>query len=146
MESHELMRLLIPDNEIRRVAEFIGLSTSLLYQERRPFQDKPNDTGTRNTIERLDLLCEYALGRNPQAVRLIGERYVSMYRRFHTSPVSVTEADLLRVLGQAAKECGEAMFCLSNGKSIKECTVEVGQAKEVLEKALEIVIALQEKE
>lgn len=146
MESHELMRLLIPDNEIRRVSEFIGLSTSLLYQERRPFQDKPNDTGTRNTIERLDLLCEYALGRNPQAVRLIGERYLSMYRNFQMPPSDASEALLLRVLGQAAKECGEAMFCLSNGKSIKDCTVEVGQAKEVLEKALEIVVALQEKE
>lgn len=146
MESHELMRLLIPDNEIRRVSEFIGLSTSLLYQERRPFSDKPNDTGTRNTIERLDLLCEYALGRNPQAVRLIGERYLSMYHRFQTAPVEVTDADLLQVLGHAAKECGEAMFAVATRRSVKECTVEVAQAKEVLEKALKIMIALGEQE
>jgi len=146
MESHELMRLLIPDNEIDRVASFVGLSRSLLYQERRPFREKPTDTGTRNTIERLDLLCEYALSKNPQAVRLIGERYLSMYRNFNAAPEVVTEADLLRVLGQAAKECGEAMFAVATRKAVKECTVEIAQAKEILEKALEMVIALSEKE
>jgi hypothetical protein len=36
MKSHELMRLLIPDSEVKETAEFTGLNPSLLYQERRP--------------------------------------------------------------------------------------------------------------
>jgi hypothetical protein len=145
MDSHELMRLLIPDAKVRDLSEFTGLTTSLLYMERREAGKQLHQTGTRNTIDRLDLFCEWNLSRNPDLVRIVGERYLNMHRR-HISPVNgkVTVEALLTQLGVVARECGEAQAALSGQCSLKQCTVEVAQAKAALEAALELVTAMEE--
>lgn len=147
MDSHELMRLLIPDNEVKKVAEFTGLTPSLLYMERREAGEQLHHTGSRNTVARLDLFCEYRLSRNPDAVRITGERYLQMYRRY-VSPINgpVSLYDLLAALANANAECGQAMAALAGRTSLKQCTVEVAQAKAALENALELVNALDEQE
>ncbi len=147
MESHELMRHLIPDRKIKSAASFSGLNPSLIYQERREFGKGLNQTGTRNTIARLDLFCEHALGFDPDAVRIVGERYTRMYQNFVAPPdTEVSLNDLLAQLGRVSKECGEAVNALATRQKIGKCTVEVSQAKEALEKALAMVIALEEQE
>lgn len=146
MESHELMKLLVPDNKVRELHEFTGLTTSLLYMERRKSGRELTDTGTRNTIDRLDLFCEWNLDRNPEVVRMVGERYLQMYRR-HTDPIGeVSVHDLLAQLGIAGRECGQAVAALAGHTSIRECTVEVAQAKAALEKALAFVTAMEEQQ
>ena len=146
MDSHELMRLLIPDNKVKAVSEFTGLTTSLLYMERRESGKDLTATGTRNTIDRLDLFCEWNLGRNPDLVRIVGERYSQMYSR-HTNPIGeVTLNDLLANLGIVSRECGQAVAALAGHCSIRECTIEVAQAKAALEQALALVTALEEQE
>lgn len=144
MESHELMRLLIPDHRVKSVAEFTGLTKSLLYMERRESGPDLTHTGTRNTIDRLDLFCEWNLARNPEIVRIVGERYVRMYER-HVAPIgTIGVHDLLAQLGKAARECGEAISALSGSSCIKDCAVEVAEAKRALERTLAMVIALEE--
>jgi hypothetical protein len=147
MDSHELMRLLIPDSKVKAVAEFTGLTQSLLYMERRESGKDLTSTGTRNTIDRLDLFCEWNLDRNPEVVRMVADRYQRMYQH-HMSPIEgpVTIYDLLVQLGNLARECGEASAALAGRKSVKECTVEVAQARKALEKALALVIAMEEEE
>ncbi len=144
MNSHDLMKLLIPEGKVESVAKFTRLNTSLLYQERRKAGKDLTDTGTRNTIDRLDLFCEWNLDRNPEVVQMVGERYLRMYQN-HISPPKgeVTVCDLLGQLGEVSKECGEAISHLSKRKSIKDCHVEVAQAKAALEKALAMVMALE---
>lgn len=145
MESHELMRLLIPDNSVRSVAEFTGLTQSLLYAERRPSGKDLTATGTRNTIDRLDLFCEWNLDRNPDVVRMVGDRFQRMYQR-HVSPLEgkVSIYDLLAQLSVVTRECGEACSALAGRRSVKQCTVEVAQARRALEQALSLVIAMEE--
>lgn len=144
MDSHELMRLLVPDTKVKSVAEFTGLTTSLLYMERREAGKDLTSTGTRNTIDRLDLFCEWNLSRSPDLVRIVGERYTRMYRN-HISPVEdITIHDLIRQLGEASRECGEAISRIAGMGSINECTVDVGQAKAALEKALAYMTAMEE--
>jgi hypothetical protein len=139
------MRLLIPDAKVKDVAEFTGLTTSLLYMERRESGQDLTSTGTRNTIDRLDLFCEWILSRNPDVVRLVGERYARMYSR-HTSPIEgeISVEDILRQLGLVGRECGEAISALSGKSSIRDCEVEVAQARRALENALAMVIAMEE--
>ncbi len=145
MDSHELMKLLIPDQKVKSVSEFTGLTTSLLYMERRKAGSELTDTGSRNTIDRLDLFCEWNLDRNPELVRLVGERYLRMYHR-HTSPAdgNVTIYDLLNQLGLVSKECGEAIAALAGRKSVKDCEVEVAEARKALESALAMVISMED--
>lgn len=147
MKGFELMRLLIPKDEVKDVAAFTGLTRSLLYMERR---DK-NGSGSRSTIERLDLFCEYSLKKAPLAVRIVGERYIAMYDRHVATVVDVdshpaTKADLLGQLGIVARECGQAVAALAGQSSLRECTVEVAQAKAALEKALALVTVLEEQQ
>lgn len=144
MESHDLMKLLIPEGKVKQVAVFTRLTTSILYQERRKSGLELTDTGTRNTIDRLDLFCEFNLDRNPDVVRMVGERYLAMYQN-HVSPIEkeITINDLLAQLGEVSRECGEAVAALAGRQQIGKCTVEVSQAKEALEKALRMVIALE---
>ncbi|MCU0240672.1 MAG: hypothetical protein MUC29_14625 [Pyrinomonadaceae bacterium] len=146
MDSSDLMKLLIPEGKVKEVSRFTRLNTSLLYQERRPFGEV-TDTGTRNTIARLDLFCEWNLDREPELVRIVGERYLRMYQN-HISPPTeeVSLNDLLKVLAIASKECGESISALASRQSIKNCEVEVNQAKKALEMALAIVSRLDEKE
>jgi hypothetical protein len=146
MNSHDLMKLLIPEGKVKEVAQFTRLNTSLLYQERRPYGSL-NDTGTRNTIDRLDLFCEWNLDRDAELVRIVGERYLRMYQNHISPPIDeVTLNDLLQVLAIASKECGESISALASRQSIKNCEVEVSQAKKALEMALAIVCRLDEKE
>ena len=146
MESHELMKLLVPDSRVKQISEFTGLTTSLLYMERRRSGDDHTATGTRNTIDRLDLFCEWNLDRSPEVVRMVGERYLQMYRR-HQSPIGeVTVNDLLAQLGRVSRECGEAVAKLAGQGSIRECTIEVAQAKASLEQALALVLAMEEQQ
>jgi len=143
MESHDLMKLLIPEKKVGEVAEFTRLNPSLLYQERRKSGSDLTDTGTRNTIDRLDLFCEWNLDRNVEVVRIVGERYLTMYQN-HLAPVGeISINDLLGQLGNVGKECGEAVAAIAGLHCLKNCTVEVTQAKEALEKALEMVKALE---
>lgn len=145
MDSHDLMKLLIPERKVNEVAKFTSLNPSLLYQERRKSGNSFTDTGTRNTIDRLDLFCEWNLDRNPDVVRMVGERYLRMYRHHVSAPVkNITVNDLLAQLGKVSKECGEAIAFIAARASITECTVEVSQAKAELEKALAMVQALEE--
>lgn len=141
------MKLLIPEGKVKEISRFTNLTTSLLYQERRKFGESLNDTGTRNTIARLDLFCEWNLDRNPSVVRMVGERYIQMYQN-HIAPVEgeVTVNDLLKQLGEVSRECGEAVAFLAQCSDIKECTVEVNQAREALEKALAMFIRLKNAE
>lgn len=140
MKSHHLMKLLIPDGDVKDVARFTGLNSSLLYQERRRSGKQLNDTGTRNTIDRLDLFCEFVLDTNPQVVQIVGERYLNMYRNYvEPLPTHLTLQDLLKELGEVARECGEAMAALSQCKSLKDCIVEVTEAKNKLEHTLRMV-------
>ncbi|KAK0039535.1 hypothetical protein Bpfe_031020 [Biomphalaria pfeifferi] len=144
MESHELMRLLIPEKKVKKVAEFTGLTTSIIYQERRAAGNGFNQTGTRNTIDRLDLICEFSLGHQPEAVRILGERYLQMYLNYMNPPQEVvTVNDLLIELGEVSRECGEAVAALASRQSINKCSVEVAQAKQRLEKALAMVSCLE---
>ncbi len=141
------MRLLVPDNHVKSVAEFTGLTTSLLYMERRASGKDLVHTGTRNTIDRLDLFCEWNLGRSPELVRMVGERYLRMYRR-HVSPIEaeITVNDLLAQLGTVGRECGQAIAAIAGQSSLKQCTVEVAQAKAALETALAYVTALEQEQ
>lgn len=147
MDSHELMRLLVPDNKVKSVSEFTGLTTSLLYMERREAGKLHTHTGTRNTIDRLDLFCEWNLSRSPDLVRLVGERYIRMYQR-HVSPIEgeITVNDLLAKLGTAGRECGQAIAAIAGQTSLKQCTLEVAQAKTALEQALAFVTALEDQD
>ncbi len=145
MDSHELMRLLIPDQKVQSVSKFTGLTTSLLYMERREAGKELTHTGTRNTIDRLDLFCEWNLSRNPDLVRIVGERYMRMYRHY-VAPIEgqITVQDLLAQLGVVGRECGQAVAALAGQGSINKCTVEVAEAKAALEKALSYVTAMEE--
>lgn len=145
MESHELMRLLVADNSVKAVSEFTGLTQSLLYAERRESGKGLTATGTRNTIDRLDLFCEFNLDRNPAVVRLVADRYARMYQR-HVNPIEpgTTIYDLMAAIAKANGECGQALAALAGQKSLKECTVEIAEARQALEKALAIVTALEE--
>ena len=145
MDSHELMKLLIPDQKVKSVSEFTGLTTSILYMERRESGKDLTQTGTRNTIDRLDLFCEWNLDRNPEIVRIVGERYTRMFHR-HTTPIEgdLTVYDLLGQLGHVSRECGEAIAALAGRQSVKQCTVEVADARKALEAALAMVIAMEE--
>lgn len=145
MDSHDLMKLLIPEGSVNSVAKFTRLNRSLLYQERRKAGDDLTDTGTRNTIDRLDLFCEWNLDRNPQVVQMVGERYLKMYQNHVAPPAGeITVNDLLVQLGKVSKECGEAVAVIAGRKSKKICCVEVAQAKAELEKALAMVTALED--
>lgn len=139
------MRLLVPDAKVGSVAKFTGLTPSLLYMERRPSGRDLTDTGTRNTIDRLDLFCEWNLDRNPEVVRMVGDRYRQMYLR-HVAPIDgpVGVHDLMAAIADAADECGQALSALAGKQSLKKCTVEVAQAKKALEKTLALVIAMEE--
>lgn len=137
------MRLLIPDGKIETAARASGLSTSLIYQERRPHGDELNKTGTRNTIDRLDIFCDLALSWNKEAVALVAERYAAKHQNAIVAPENVTVATLLDVLGKVSKETGEAIAALASRQSINRCAVEVAQAKEIFELALRIVAALE---
>jgi hypothetical protein len=140
------MKLLIPDGNVKDIAEFSGLNVSLLYMERRKSGKDLTATGTRNTIDRLDLFCEWNLDRNPDVVRLLGQRYLQMHRR-HVAPLEmeVSVKTLLEQLGKASKEFGEAVATLSSGKSLRECQVEVADVKRELELALEMILQMEEK-
>lgn len=138
------MRMLIPEGAVKKYAEASGLSQSLLYQERRPSGNDFTDTGTRNTIDRLDIFTELTLSRDPNIVRLVGERYLSKYNNFMRPAQSFTVSDLLVQLGEVGRECGEAIQVLARRGNLKNCCVEVGQAKAALEKALAMVAALEE--
>lgn len=146
MDSHDLMKLLIPDGNVADIAQFTGLTTSLLYMERRKFGKELSDTGTRNTIARLDLMCEWNLDRTPDVVRILGQRYFSMYRR-HVNPigVEVNVDTLLTQLGKASKEFGEAIAAISSRRSLRDCQVEVADVKRELELALEMIQLMEEK-
>lgn len=144
MDAYKLMQLLIPDLKVNEVAQFTRLKASLLYQERRKAGKGKGDTGTRNTIDRLDLFCEFNLNDNPDVVRMVGERYLRMYEN-HVDPLpeDLTLSDLFQVLGELGKECGEALAFMSQRKSLSECEVEVVQAKTKLEHAFRIFAAIE---
>lgn len=145
MKSHLLMQLLIPDLKVSEVFQFTGLKPSVLYHERRESGKDAHTTGKRNTIDRLDLFCEFALNENPEAVRIVGERYLQMYEHHMSEPIEdVTVSDLLKVLGEASRESGEAIACLGEQASVSACTVEIAQAKAKFELALRYLRALEE--
>lgn len=144
MKSDQLMRLLIPDGKVKDVADATGLSQSLLYQERRPHGEGYGETGTRNTIERLDLFCELALSYAPNAVRLIGKRFTDLYEKtIQPLPDKVTLNDLLNAIAKANTEAGEALAAIGQRKPLSECEIEVEQAKEALELALRLIRVLE---
>jgi hypothetical protein len=120
------------------------LTSSILYQERRKAGHDLTDTGTRNTIDRLDLFCEWNLDRDPELVKMVGERYLTMYRN-HVSPPQGNPSikDLLKVLGDASRECGEAISVISQLMSANKCTPEVAQAIVKLELALATLIQME---
>lgn len=144
MEAHKLMKLLVPESKVKDVYEFTGLKPSLLYQERRKAGKEKGNTGTRNTIDRLDLFCEFNLDDNAEVVRMVGERYLRMYEN-HVNPLpeNLTLADLFKVLGEVGKECGDVLGVMSERQTLENCTVEVSQAKAKLEYALRIFAALE---
>jgi hypothetical protein len=148
MKSFELMKLLIPENEVKAVSDFTGLNSSILYMERRESGEDVNSTGTRNTIDRLDLFCRWNLDRkNGDVVRLLADRYLRMYEQGINGPVPVPKKkDLLLQIGVAARQCGEAISALAGRKSLKDCEVEVAQARKALEHALAMVTAMEEQE
>ncbi len=140
MDADQLMRLLIPDGKVNEVSEATGLSTSLLYQERRPAGTGYNQTGTRNTIARLDIIAELALSHSPDAVRLLAKRYFDLYRNtLDLSLVKISREELTRVLARTSREVGEAMEALIEGESVERCAREVEQAEMWLERALYII-------
>jgi hypothetical protein len=143
IESDALMRLLIPDGKVGEAAAALNLSTSQIYQERRKAGQSSNDTGTRNSIGRLDIVAELALSHTPHAVKLLGQRYIDLYESFLNPPTGeVTESDLRRALAAACKEVGEALAALTQNTSLLECSVEVGEAETALLRALHIVQSL----
>lgn len=144
LRADELMRLLIPEGEVEKYAKASGLSKSLLYQERREYGKADHQTGTRNTIDRLDIFTDLALSNSPHLVLLVGERYLNKYKHHFQPRQKVSVTDLLVELGEVSRECGEAVAALASRKSIKKCSVEVAQAKERLEHALAMVAALEE--
>lgn len=146
IEPDALMRLLVPDGRVKEVAEALSLSPSLIYQERRPAGRGHADTGTRNSIARLDLICELALSHTPEAVRLLGQRYTNIYAGSLGFPeLPATEEELVKVLAQTTREVGEALSALIEHSSFDKASVEVEQAVMWMERALRIVEALKEK-
>jgi hypothetical protein len=137
------MRLLIPEGKVGEAAAALHLSTSQVYQERRKAGQSDNNTGTRNSIGRLDIIAELALSHTPHAVRLLGQRYVDLYENFLNPPCSdATESDLRIALSAACKEVGEALAALTEHRTLLECSVEVGEAETALLRALHIVQSL----
>jgi hypothetical protein len=147
MDADKLMRLLVPDGKVAETAEALGLSPSLIYQERRPTGAEHTHTGTRNTIGRLDIIAELALSHSPDAVRLLGRRYFDLYRNsLDLSFVECSREELQRVLSRTSREVGEALGALIEGKSFDACSIEVEQAEMWLERALFILRRLKEQE
>ena len=143
IDSDALMRLLIPDGKVGSTAAALNLSTSQIYQERRKAGESSNNTGTRNSIGRLDIIAELALSYAPHAVKLLGQRYIDIYESFlHPLPGEATEGDLRNALAAACKEVGEALAALTKNASLLECSVEVGEAETALLRALHIVQSL----
>jgi hypothetical protein len=140
--SDALMRLLIPDGKIDEVAESLSLSKSQIYQERRAYGKERGQTGARNVVARLDIIAELALSHAPEAVRLLGNRYLTLHRNWLRPCGDVTEGDLQGSLAWAAKEVGHAMAALIEGDNVKACEVAVAKATERLEETLEILKAL----
>jgi hypothetical protein len=67
-----------------------------------------------------------------------------MYQHHLAPPTEdITINHLLAQLGEVSKECGEAISVIAGRQNINKCTVEVSQAKAALEKALAMVIALE---
>lgn len=147
LKPDALMRLLVPEGRVKETAAALGVSTSLLYQERRPAGNGHADTGTRNSIARLDVISELALSDAPEAVRLLGKRYSDIYANSLGFPAQVaTEEELLRVLAQTTREVGEALAALIQRQSFDKCAVEVEQAVNWMERALRIVEMLKERQ
>lgn len=147
LDPDALMRLLVPDGKVKDVAEALNLSPSLIYQERRPAGHEHTNTGTRNSIARLDIISELALSHTPEAVRLLGKRFTDIYANslgFPSAPAS--EDELLKVLARTSREVGDAMSALIERASFDKCSVEVEQAQMWLERSLKIIEALKEQE
>ena len=142
MEADVLMRRLVPDGKVKQIAEALHVSQSLVYQERKPHGPDLGQNGTRNSIGRLDLIAEEALSWAPEAVRMLGQRYLDIYA--HAVVVSVPkpdEQDLRKVLAQTYIEVGHAMAALTEGEDIDQCEVEVEQAILWLQRAFAIMKA-----
>jgi len=147
IDPNELMRLLVPEGRVKEVAKLTGISSSLLYQERRPAGEAITDTGTRNSIGRLDIICELALSHNPEAVRMLGQRYLDVYASMlGFPPQKGTKEELDRVTAQASQSIGQAIADLVRGADFSTCSISVEKAVLNLQRALKVREMLEENE
>jgi len=142
MDADALMRLLVPDGQVKEVAAALDLSPSLIYQERRPFGKSLTKTGTRNAIARLDIIAELALSHTPHAVRLLSERYLSIYtgsQVFNVPEHKGTREELLKALSQTQLAVGEGISAMINEADADDCAMKVEHATLTMQRALKIV-------
>lgn len=147
MDSDALMRLLVPDGKVKEVAEALDLSPSLLYQERRPAGKSHTNTGTRNTIARLDIIAEMAISYAPHTVRLLGQRYFDIYAASQFVALlehKATKEELFKALAQTASAVGEVIAAMAEPGDPDDCAVKVERAALSMQRALKIVEAMKE--
>lgn len=140
MEADALMRLLVPDGKVKETSEALHISTSLMYQERKPVGPAFGQNGTRNSIGRLDTIAELALSHAPEAVRMLGQRFIDIYTRAIVLPrPKPNKCDLRQVLAQTYLEVGQAMAALTEADDPDKCAVAVERSILWLQRAQKLV-------
>ena len=134
LETHDLIKLLIPDGETKRVATALGLGNSTVAKWRRKSGSGLTDTGSKNPLDRLKDICELRLDDNAQIVRMIGELFIRMAdnhtRKFNDN---VTTEDVLIHTCEVTNACAAVASKLGHFTDPSE---EVARAKTLLEEAL----------
>ena len=115
IETHELYRLILEAAGAKRVAHALGLSVSHVYRmARHPMDDgDPDGTGTRNDLDRLELLVD-VLAARPHArstLRMLKLWFDTLFARALDGDEGIPMDDIERVhrLGQIVREFGEFM-------------------------------------
>jgi hypothetical protein len=81
-----------------------------------------------------------ALSYAPEAVRMLGQRYIDIYTHSIVMPrPKPDETDLRRVIAQTYVEVGQAMAALTEGDDLNRMAVEVEQAILWLQRAQKLV-------
>ena len=115
MEAYEILAM-IPRGKARIVANLLGVSESLVLKwQREPISDEnPAATGTRNPVERLDLIFDFFLIHDPKAAAVIASRYQAKLDEFYTRVLrqSLGENEWNTKIATSLRENAEAMSAI----------------------------------
>jgi len=147
-ETHELMRRIIDTVGAKVVAHALHLSLSHVYRmARHPMDaDDPDGTGTRNDLDRIEMLVD-VLAARPHARPVLRELHLwfdALFRRAldREEPAPLTDIELARRLGHVVREFGEFLeTCDARDLDPKRVWQEGSEALDAIERLLRAVQA-----